>query len=190
MVCDETVSFVLELPANEESIPKDQVEEWFSKQQEINTELPFFSDLMMASTNYIFTDDILTIINKGRFVLEFNEPIGSEYRKPVWNNKEYQGKYKGSILYSRTLNEKNIFSSHSGDFTLSYYEKTGREALILNNRKKFVTPFKSNIIKNEASNEKTTNQHVIWKIEQWGNQSLWLSLSAKRMWMFEESPLH
>ncbi|SQD77623.1 winged helix-turn-helix domain-containing protein [Moritella yayanosii] len=186
--CDSTVSKVLELPANEENIAANKVTEWFSLQQKIKSELPLFTGLMMSSTNYMFVDEQLTITDKVRFIFDFNNQVESGFKKFKIKDKKYEGKYKGSILYSKKSDTKNTFISRSGDFTFSFDHNVGTAALIMQNRTIDIIPF--NRIMKEKCSKKITERRVIWKIEEWGNQSLWVSVSSNKMWLFEEHPLY
>ena len=186
--CDSTVSKVLELPANEENIAANKVKEWFSLQQKIKSELPLFTGVMMSSTNYMFVDEQLTITDKMRFIFDFNNQVESGFKKFKIKDKKYEGKYKGSILYSKKSDTKNTFISRSGDFTFSFDNNVGTTALIMQNRTIDIIPF--NRIMKEKCSKKITERRVIWKVEEWGNQSLWVSVSSNKMWLFEENPLY
>ena len=188
ITCDSTVSKVLELPANEENIAANKVQEWFSLQQKIKSELPLFTGVMMSSTNYMFVDEQLTITDKMRFILDFNNQVESGFKKFKIKDKKYEGKYKGSILYSKKSDTKNTFISRSGDFTFSFDNNVGTTALIMQNRTIDIIPF--NRIMKEKCSKKITERRVIWKVEEWGNQSLWVSVSSNKMWLFEENPLY
>ena len=186
--CDSTVSKVLELPANEENIAANKVKEWFSLQQKIKSELPLFTGVMMSSTNYMFVDEQLTITDKVRFIFDFNNQVESGFKNFKIKDKKYEGKYKGSILYSKQSDTKNTFISRSGDFTFSFDNNVGTAALIMQNRTIDIIPF--NRIMKEKCSKKITERRVIWKVEEWGNQSLWVSVSSNKMWLFEENPLY
>lgn len=186
--CDSTVSKVLELPANEENIAANKVKEWFSLQQKIKSELPLFTGVMMSSTNYMFVDEQLTVTDKMRFIFDFNNQVESGFKKFKIKDKKYEGKYKGSILYSKKSDTKNTFISRSGDFTFSFDNNVGTTALIMQNRTIDIIPF--NRIMKEKCSKKITERRVIWKVEEWGNQSLWVSVSSNKMWLFEENPLY
>ena len=186
--CDSTVSKVLELPANEENIAANKVKEWFSLQQKIKSELPLFTGVMMSSTNYMFVDEQLTITDKMRFIFDFNNQVESGFKKFKIKDKKYEGKYKGSILYSKKSDTKNTFISRSGDFTFSFDNNVGTTALIMQNRTIDIIPF--NRIMKDKCRKEITEKRVIWKVEEWGNQSLWVSISANKMWLFEEYPLY
>jgi len=187
-MCDSTVSKVLELPANEENIAANKVKEWFSLQQAIKSELPLFTGVMMSSTNYMFVDEQLTITDKVRFIFDFNNQVESGFKRFKIKDKKYEGKYKGSILYSKKSDTKNTFISRSGDFTFSFDNNVGTTALIMQNRTIDIIPF--NRIMKDKCRKNITERRVIWKVEEWGNQSLWVSVSSNKMWLFEESPLY
>ncbi|SGY90239.1 winged helix-turn-helix domain-containing protein [Moritella viscosa] len=188
IMCDSTISKVLELPANEENIAANKVKEWFSLQQEIKTALPLFTGIMMSSTNYMFVDEQLTITDKMRFIFNFKNQVESGFKEFKIKDKKYEGKYKGSILYSKKSDTKNTFISRSGDFTFSFDNDVGTTALIMQNRTIDIIPF-NRTMKDKCS-KKITEKRVIWKVEEWGNQSLWVSTSANKMWLFEEHPLY
>jgi hypothetical protein len=186
--CESTVSKVLELAANEENIAASKVKEWFSLQQKIKSELPLFTGIMLSSANYMFVDEQLTITDKARFIFDFNNQVESGFKKFKIKDKIYEGKYKGSILYSKKSDTKNTFISRSGYFTFSFDNNAGTAALIMKNKKIEVIPF--NRIMAEYFSNKITEERVIWKVEEWGNQSLWVSTSSNEMRLFEESPLY
>jgi DNA-binding winged helix-turn-helix (wHTH) protein len=188
IMCDSTVSKVLELPANEENIAVTKVKEWFSLQQEIKSELPLFTGVMMSSVNYMFVDEQLTITDKVRFIFDFNNQVESGFKEFKLKDKKYAGKYKGSILYSKKSDTKNTFVSRSGDFTFSFDHNVGTAALIMQNRTIDIIPF-NRLLKDKCSKQ-ITEKRVIWKVEEWGNQSLWVSTSSNKMWLFEENPLY
>ncbi|PKG39117.1 winged helix-turn-helix domain-containing protein [Psychromonas sp. Urea-02u-13] len=187
-MCDSTISKVLELPANKENIALQKVEEWFSIQQEIKNELPLFTGVMMSSTNYMFVDEQLTITDKMRFILDFNKQVKSGFKEFKLKDKKYEGKYKGSILYSKESDTKNTFISRSGDFTFSFDKNVGTTALVMQNKTIDIIPF--NRLLQEKCNKIITEKRVIWKVKEWGNQSLWVSTSSNKMWLFEENPLY
>ncbi|WP_392339773.1 transcriptional regulator [Moritella marina] len=188
MMCDSTVSTVLELPANEENITAHQVNEWFLLQQGIKSELPLFTGVMMSSTSYMFVDEDLTITDKVRFIFDFNHQVESGFKQFKLKDKKYEGRYKGSVLYSKESDTKNTFVSRSGDFTFSFDHNLGTTALVMQNKTIDIIPF--NRIMKEKCRKSVTEKRVIWKVEEWGNQSLWVSTSSNKMWLFEESPLY
>lgn len=188
IACDTSVSTVLELPANKENIAANKVNEWFSLQQNIKSELPLFTGVMMSSTNYMFVDELLTVTDKVRFIFDFNNQVESGFKSFKTKDQKYAGKYKGSVLYSRESDTKNTFISRSGDFTFSFDHKLGATALVMQNKTIDIIPF--NRAMKEKCRKSVTEKRVIWKIEEWGNQSLWVSTNSNKMWLFEENPLY
>jgi len=188
IMCDSTVSKVLELQAYEENIAANKVKEWFSLQQKIKGGLPLFTGVMMSSTNYMFVDEQLTITDKVRFIFDFNNQVKSGFKEFKIKDKTYEGEYRGSILYSNKSDTKNNFISRSGDFTLSFDNNVGTAALIMQNR--MIDNIPLNRIMKDKFSKKITEKRVIWKVEEWGDQSLWVSTSANKMWLFEETPLY
>lgn len=188
IACDTTVSTVLELPANGENITANKVNEWFSLQQKIKSELPLFTGVMMSSTNYMFVDELLTVTDKVRLIFDFNNQVESGFKSFKTKDQKYAGKYKGSVLYSRESDTKNTFVSRSGDFTFSFDHKLGTTALVMQNKTIDIIPF--NRVMKEKCLKSVTEKRVIWKVEEWGNQSLWVSTTSNKMWLFEENPLY
>ncbi|MGF1704259.1 hypothetical protein L4D09_28805, partial [Photobacterium makurazakiensis] len=186
--CDTIVSPVLEIVPREKLTPisPTAISLWLNREQEIKNKNITSYGIMMLATNYTVSDDKLLKTQNTSFILELNN---KKHRfNHLTTNNQHKGKYKGSISYKNGSNKNIINSSHNGTFELKLEEKTNQNSLVLTNRK--ITSTQT--IRNKTTKVRISanDNHVILKVANWGNQSLWLSESAEKMWLFEESPLY
>ncbi|MGF1683510.1 winged helix-turn-helix domain-containing protein [Photobacterium minamisatsumaniensis] len=186
--CDTIVSPVLEIVPREKLTPisPKAISLWLNREQEIKNKNITSYGIMMLATNYTVSDDKLLKTQNTSFILELDN---KKHRfNHLTTNNQHKGKYKGSISYKNGSNKNIINSSHNGTFELKLEEKTNQNSLVLTNRK--ITSTQTIRNKTTKIRISANDNHVILKVANWGNQSLWLSESAEKIWLFEENPLY